>query len=354
MDQPYVQGVLNFGGILKNRILSGKSYSEITDILSESGFSNIQAEKITYWLYRRRIRDFMEMDNLPKTVRLYLNDQFLPGFYEPYQTILSDDQSKKYIFSTQSGFPVEAVYMPDNKRNTVCVSSQAGCRMGCCFCYTGKLGFKGNLEVYEILNQVGSIPEAAKLTHVVFMGMGEPLDNYDNVLKAIDILTAQWGFAFSPRNVTISTIAIKPRLETFIEKTKCNIAISIHSPFEDERSTMIPSAGKYNVREILDLIQSHNWERHRRVTFQYIMIDGFNDTERHLKELIRILKGTRIRINLMSYHPSEGSILQSSPDELQWYFKRQLVYNGISASIRRSRGEDIGAACGLLGSATER
>jgi 23S rRNA (adenine2503-C2)-methyltransferase len=186
------------------------------------------------------------------------------------------------------------------------------------------------------------------------MGMGEPLDNYDNVLKALDILTAQWGFSFSSRNITISTIGIKPRLKTFIKSTKCNIAISIHSPFEDERSEMIPSGNKYTVRELLDLILAYNWERHRRVTFQYIMINGFNDSDRHLEELIRILKGTRIRINLMSYHPTEGSTLQSSPAERQWYFKRQLVQNGISASIRRSRGEDIGAACGLLGNINER
>lgn len=335
---------------MKTGILSGKSHSEISAILTENGFSHIPAEKITYWLYRRRIKDFMEMENLPKPVRLYLNDHFSSGFYEPFHSIVSDDLSKKYIFSTRSGHPVESVYMPDDKRNTVCISAQAGCRMGCNFCFTGSLGFKGNLGVDEILNQVASIPEASILTHVVFMGMGEPLDNYDNVLKALEILTVQWGFSFSPRNITVSTIGIKSRLETFIESTKCNIAISIHSPFEEERNEMIPSDSKYTVREILNLIQAHSWERNRRVTFQYVMINGLNDTDRHLEELIRILKGTRIRINLMSYHRSEGNTLQSSPDEKQWYFKRQLVHNGISASIRKSRGEDIDAACGLLGS----
>lgn len=294
------------------------------------------------------------MNNLPKTLRLYLDDHFSPGFYEPFQTIISEDRSKKYIFHTQSGFPVETVYMPDDKRNTICVSTQAGCRMGCRFCYTGTLGFLANLDVYEILNQVGSIPEANKITHVVFMGMGEPLDNYENVQKAIDILTAQWGFSFSPRNITISTVGIKPGLGTIIKSTKCNIAISIHSPFEEERNDMIPSGSKYNIREILNLILAHDWERNRRVTFQYIMINDYNDTDRHLEELIRILKGTSIRINLMSYHPYSESFMRSSPDERQWHFKMQLMHNGISASIRRSRGEDIGAACGLLGSTNER
>lgn len=338
---------------MKKGILSGKSYSEITDILAENGFSHVKAEKITYWLYRRRINDFMEMDNLPKSLRVYLKDHFLPGFYEPFQTIVSDDLSRKYIFSTRSGLAVESVYIPDNKRDTICLSTQAGCRMGCSFCYTGKLGFKGNLEVDEILNQVASVTEADKMTHVVFMGMGEPLDNYDNVIKVLDILTAQWGFSVSPRNITVSTIGIKPWLIKFIESTKCNIAISIHSPFEHERDELIPSCCKYPVSEIIELIEGYNWERHRRVTFQYTMIDRWNDTDRHLEELIRLLKGTRIRMNLMRYHPSEGDTLQSSPVEKQWYFKRQLLCHGISASIRRSRGEDIGAACGLLGKRNE-
>lgn len=339
---------------MKTGILSGKSVSEISGILNENGFSYIPAEKIAYWLYRRRIKDFMEMDNLPKAVRLYLNDNFSTGFYEPCQAIISGDRSKKYIFSTRSDQLVESVYMPDNKRNTICISTQAGCRMGCRFCHTGSLGFRANLEVDEILNQVGSITEASEVTHVVFMGMGEPLDNYDNVLKSIDILTAQWGFSISPRNITVSTIGIKPRLETFIERTRCNIAISIHTPFEEERDEMIPSCEKYNIKELLDIIFAHKLERHRRITFQYIMIDGFNDTERHLEEMIRILKGNTIRINLMNYHPSEGSILQSSPVERQWHFKKRLIQSGISASIRKSRGQDIGAACGLLGSMNER
>jgi 23S rRNA (adenine2503-C2)-methyltransferase len=334
---------------LKTGILSGKSYSEITSILEEIGFSGIPAEKITYWLYRRRIKDFMEMDNLPKVLRAYLNDHFSPGFYEPFQSFLSDDQSRKYLFNTRSGYPVESVYIPDNKRNTICISTQAGCRMACSFCNTGKLGFHGDLETNEILNQVGSIKEADSLTHVVFMGMGEPLDNYQNVLKALDILTAQWGFSFSPRNITVSTIGLKPRLKEFLKSTRCNVAISIHSPFDEERDEIIPSGGKYSIQELMDLVAAYKWEKNRRVTFQYIMIMGINDTIRHLDELIRILKGTAVRVNLMSYHSSEGSTIQSSPDDMRWYFKKRLIQNGISASIRRSRGQDIGAACGLLG-----
>ena len=222
--------------------------------------------------------------------------------------------------------------------------------MNCSFCNTGMLGFNGDLGTDEILNQVGSIMETDRLTHIVFMGMGEPLDNYVNVLNALDILTSQWGFAFSPRNITVSTIGLKPQMKEFLKSTKCNVAVSIHSPFDEERDEIIPAEAKYSIRELIDMIVKHNWEKNRRVTFEYTMIKGVNDTDRHLARLIRILKGTVVRVNLMSYHPSEGSLMQCSPDNIQCLFKKQLIQNGISASIRRSRGIDIGAACGLLGS----
>jgi 23S rRNA (adenine2503-C2)-methyltransferase len=262
---------------------------------------------------------------------------------------LSDDLSRKYLFNTRTGSPVESVFIPDEKRNTLCISSQAGCRMACTFCNTGRMGFHGNLEPDEILNQVASIIDREQITHIVFMGMGEPLDNYKNILKSLDILTAQWGFSFSPRNITVSTIGIKPYIDKFLKETKCNLAVSIHSPFDKERDRFIPSEAKCTVHELIDKICSYQWIKNRRVTFQYVMIKGLNDTDRHLSELVKILKGTPIRVNLMSYHPPEGSRMQSSADEVRWYFKHQLILNGISASIRKSRGQDIGAACGLLG-----
>jgi 23S rRNA (adenine2503-C2)-methyltransferase len=337
------------GGILEKNILSGKSYSEIATILEENGFNDIPAEKITYWIYRRRIKDFLKADNIPIKLRKYLYNNYSTGFYEPFQSILSDDLSRKYLFNTRTGSPVESVFIPDEKRNTLCVSSQAGCRMACNFCNTGRMGFRGNLEPDEILNQVASIMDRSQVTHIVFMGMGEPMDNYKNVLKSLDILSAQWGFSFSPRNITVSTIGIKPYLDKFLKETKCNLAVSIHTPFNEERDRFMPAAAKYPVQELIDKICSYQWVKNRRVTFQYVMIEGVNDTDRHLSELIRILKRTPIRVNLMSYHPPEGSMMQSSSGEVQWHFKHHLIINGISASIRKSRGQDIGAACGLLG-----
>ena len=221
--------------------------------------------------------------------------------------------------------------------------------MACDFCNTGRIGFRGNLGTDEILNQVGSVMDRESITHVVFMGMGEPLDNYDSVMKSLHILTAQWGFAFSPRNITVSTIGLKPYLDEFLKDTRCNLAVSVHTPFEGERESFIPASAKYTIRELIDLAGSYQWEKNRRVTFQYTMIKGINDTDRHLSELVKLLKGTQVRVNIMSYHPHEGSMMCSSSYEIQWHFKHQLIQNGISASIRKSRGQDIGAACGLLG-----
>ncbi len=334
---------------MKNNFLSGKSYSEITAILKENGFHDIPAEKITYWLYRRSIKDFLEADNISMKLRKYLRNNYSIGFYEPFQALPSGDLSIKYLFTTRTGFPVESVFIPDEKRKTICISSQAGCRMACDFCNTGMMGFHGNLEPDEIINQVGSIMATEKITHVVFMGMGEPLDNFNNVLKTLDILTAQWGFAFSPRNITVSTIGIKPYLDSFLKETRCNLAVSLHTPFDEERDRLIPVTVKYSVRELIDIICSHQWVKNRRATFQYVMIKGINDTDRHLSELVRILKGTPVRVNLMSYHPPEGSMMKSSSADVRWHFKHHLIMNGISASIRKSRGQDIGAACGLLG-----
>jgi 23S rRNA (adenine2503-C2)-methyltransferase len=334
---------------LKKGILSGKSHSEIAAILDRNGFNGVLARKITYWLYRRRIMDFMEAENISMELRKFLSENYSSGFYEASNSYHSEDLSRKYIFNTSTGYPVESVFMPGEKRNTICISSQAGCRMSCTFCNTGKMGFHGNLEAYEILNQVGAIANKEKITHMVFMGMGEPLDNYQNLMKSLDILTAEWGFAISPRNITVSTIGVKPYLEYFLKDTRCNLALSIHSAFDDERDGFIPPAVKYSIGELKDITGSYQWEKNRRVTFQYIMIKGINDTERHLSGLVKLVKGTPVRINLMSCHPPEGSMICSSSYDVMMHFKHRLITNGISASIRKSRGQDIAAACGLLG-----
>jgi 23S rRNA (adenine2503-C2)-methyltransferase len=252
------------------------------------------------------------------------------------------------MFRTENGKEFETVYIPDNKRNTVCVSTQSGCRMGCSFCITGRYGFRGNLTAGEIVNQVLAIPQAGKVTHIVFMGMGEPMDNLENVLKACSIITAEWGLAISSRNLTVSTVGIMPGVEQFLQRSDCNLTLSLYSPFSVERREIIPVENKFPVLDIIEMMKNFPLKKRRRLSIAYIMIKNLNDTDSHLEELKSILKGSKIRVNLLSYHPGNNDKNCSSPAERMQFFKHNLIISGISASIRKSRGIDISAACGLL------
>jgi 23S rRNA (adenine2503-C2)-methyltransferase len=262
--------------------------------------------------------------------------------------MLSADKSIKYLFATADGRSFETVYIPESKRTTVCVSTQSGCRMGCSFCVTADYGFRGNLSAGEIVNQIISLPEARKVTHVVFMGMGEPMDNLDNVIKACEILTAEWGLAVSQRNITVSTVGITPGISRFLEESSCNLALSLHSPFAEERCSIVPAERKNPSIQILDIMKSFPVKKGRRLSVAYVMINDFNDRDIHLEALKTLLKGTVIRVNLLPYHQSGNDNFIQSPYERMLYFKHNLVIAGISASIRKSRGADISAACGLL------
>jgi 23S rRNA (adenine2503-C2)-methyltransferase len=236
--------------------------------------------------------------------------------------------------------------IPDKKRHTVCVSVQSGCRMGCRFCATGLQGWRGNLTAGDIISQVISLPH--DITHVVVMGMGEPGDNADEVIKACRILTAEWGLAIGKNKVTVSTIGVTPLVRRLLEETECNITLSLHSPFADERAEVIPAEKKWPFNETLELLRHHDVCHGRRLTMAYVMIRDKNDTERHLEELKRLLSGTGIRVNLLPYHRTMADDYAPSDDETMMRFKHSLVISGIGASVRRSRGEDIAAACGML------
>ena len=270
------------------------------------------------------------------------------GFFYLCASEVSADKSVKYLFRTETGKEFETVYIPDNKRNTVCVSTQSGCRMGCSFCVTGRYGFRGNLTAGEIINQIIAIPQAKKVTHVVFMGMGEPMDNLENVLKACRIITAEWGLAISSRNVTVSTVGIMPGVEQFLHSSDCNLTLSLYSPFSEERKKIIPVENHYPVDKIIDLMKNFKVKKKRRLSLAYVMVKDLNDTDRHLEGLKAILKGSAIRVNLLPYHSVLNDQNCSSSDERMQFFKHNLIVSGISASIRKSRGTDISAACGLL------
>jgi 23S rRNA (adenine2503-C2)-methyltransferase len=334
--------------ITKN--LCGLTVEEIAGFIQDEGYDFTHALKIATGIYRKNITNITQIQGISKNLKMYLNDTTITGIYAPVSSQISADKTIKYLFISPEGKKFETVWMPDNKRKTVCVSTQSGCRMGCPFCVTAKYGFHGNLSSGDIVNQVIGLPETGKPTHVVFMGMGEPMDNLENVLKACKIMTSEWGLALSPRNITVSSVGITPGIAEFLEKSSCNLAISLYSPLKDERIKVIPAESRYPVDEIIGMIKSCPEKKKRRFSAAYVMIDGVNDTSMHLEGLKNLLGGTGIRVNLMPYHPVKNDLNASSPEDRMMFFKHELVMSGISASVRKSRGADILAACGLLAS----
>ncbi len=328
--------------------LLGKTKEELTQIVSDLGLPSYTGGQIAYWLYKTQIQSFDEMTNISKKARTLLNENYSLGVESPISVKESADGTKKYLFKTlKSGF-IEAAYIPDQDRHTLCVSSQAGCKMGCLFCMTGKQGFQSHLSTGEILNQLRSIPERNKMTNIVYMGMGEPFDNTDAVMKSSSIFTAEFGFAISARKVTVSTIGIIPSMKQFLENSKCNLAVSLHTPFDEERRKLMPIQNVYPIKDVVDTIQQYDLGKYRRVSFEYIMFKGVNDSRRHVNELARLLNKVNCRINLIRFHPIPGTPLESSDESTILDFQQALMAKGIVTTIRASRGQDIDAACGLL------
>ncbi|MFZ5939090.1 MAG: 23S rRNA (adenine(2503)-C(2))-methyltransferase RlmN [Bacteroidota bacterium] len=328
--------------------LFGKTLEELTLLAADAGLPSYAGRQIAAWLYDKGAESIEEMTDLSKKNRALLSSRFRAGVEAPSGVQVSADGTRKYLFSAPGSRFIETAFIPEKNRNTVCVSSQVGCKMGCLFCMTGKQGFQGNLTAGEILNQYRSLPEWRSLTNIVYMGMGEPLDNLDPVLKSLEILTATWGFALSPRRITVSTIGIIPAMKIFLEKSEAHLAVSLHSPFDEERQKLMPIQQVYPLREVLSEIRSWDFGRQRRVSFEYILFGGLNDSPAHVKELARILDGIRCRINLIRFHPVPGTPLSSPDEDTIIRFREQLNAKGITTTLRASRGQDIYAACGLL------
>lgn len=332
--------------------LFGKTLSELTEIVDGLGMPSFTARQLAEWLYQKHAGTFDEMTNISKKNRMLLAEQYALGISAPSKMQQSADGTRKYLFETHGGRFIETAMIPDKERKTVCVSSQVGCKMGCLFCMTARQGFQGHLTAGEILNQYRSIDERDALTNIVYMGMGEPLDNLGAVLGSIEIFTADWGYALAPKRITVSTIGIIPAMKTFLSNSRSSLAVSLHTPFEEERRRLMPVGQIYPVKEVVDTIRSYDLGLQRKLTFEYIMFDGFNDTPRHVKELARLLGGLRCRVNLIRFHTIPDSPLRGSGDETMQAFKDALTKKGILAIIRASRGEDIFAACGLLSTKT--
>ncbi|WP_243349340.1 23S rRNA (adenine(2503)-C(2))-methyltransferase RlmN [Parabacteroides sp. FAFU027] len=328
--------------------LLGKTLNELTDIVKLLGLPGFTSKQICDWLYQKRVTSIDEMTNLSLKARNQLKEKYIVGRSTPVSAQKSQDGTIKYLFGANENQFIESVYIPDKERATLCVSSQVGCKMNCLFCMTGKQGFSGNLTSGEIINQIESIPESESLTNLVFMGMGEPLDNTENVFKALEILTATWGFAWSPKRITVSSSGLKKGLLRFLEESQCHVAISLHSPFPDERLSIMPAEKAFPIKELVEMLRQYDFSKQRRLSFEYIMFKDFNDSPRHANALAQLLKGLDCRINLIRFHAIPGINLNSSDEKRMFEFRDFLTKSGLHTTIRASRGEDIFAACGML------
>jgi len=333
---------------LKKDVLFGKTLAQLEEIVRELEIPKYCAGQIADWLYKKDVTEISQMTNLSKQVREKLEARFEMGLSAPVKEQVSVDGTKKYLYRSLNGKFIETAFIPDSSRQTLCVSSQVGCKMGCLFCMTAKQGFQGQLSPGEIINQIRSLPERHSLTNIVYMGMGEPFDNLEAVMTSLEILTSEWGFGMSPKRITVSTIGIIPAMQVFLEKSSCHLAVSLHSPFEEERRNLMPIENVYSLPQVLNAIRQFPIGKQRRVSFEYIVFKNLNHSPRHVKELARILNGIRCRINLLRFHPVPGTPL-ASPNEMEMLaFKNALEKKGIVTTIRKSRGQDIYAACGLL------
>jgi ribosomal RNA large subunit methyltransferase N len=223
--------------------------------------------------------------------------------------------------------------------------------MNCLFCQTGKQGFEGNLSATDILNQIYSLPERDKLTNIVFMGQGEPMDNLDNVLRTTEVLTADFGYAWSPKRITVSSVGIKGKLKRFLEESNCHVAISMHSPLHEQRSELMPAERGMSIESIVELLSNYDFSHQRRLSFEYIVFKGVNDSEEHAKAIVKLVRGIECRVNLIRFHPIPNIPLHGVDDHKMEQFRNYLTQHGVFTTIRASRGQDIFAACGLLSTA---
>lgn len=335
----------------RHEYLYGQTLPQLEALCNRLEMPRFAAKQIARWLYDKHATTIEAMSDLSARHRALLAETYEVGLTAPEKVSISTDGTKKYLYRTSQNHFIESAYIPDGDRATLCISSQAGCRMGCRFCATGRQGLQHSLSTNEILNQIGSLPERERLTNVVFMGMGEPLDNLDNLLPALEVLTSAWGFGWSPTRITVSTAGVASRLERFLEATQVHLAVSLHNPFPHERAEIMPVEKVWPIREVVEILRRYDFTHQRRVSFEYIVMSGLNDSPRHIRELCRLLDGIKCRINLIRFHKIPGSPYFSPDDRAMIAFRDALTAKGIHTTIRTSRGEDIQAACGLLSTA---
>ncbi len=332
---------------MKEKLL-GKTLKELEEVCLGLKLPKFTAKQVADWIYNKGVLDIDSMTNLSLKARQSLSETYIVGIEKPIKEAISEDGTIKYLYQYGENTFVESVLIPDKKRLTLCVSTQVGCKMNCSFCSTGKQGFLRNLDAGEIINFLRSIDEFDEVSNIVYMGMGEPFDNYEEVVKSIEILTSSWGFALSSRRITVSSSGIIPQMIRFINETTCHLAISMHNPFHEERLQIMPLENKYPIEEVCDELRKYNWYGQRRLTFEYIVLKGINDTYSHAKEVSYLLRGLDAMVNLIYYNPTpEFPFSAPSPQEME-EFQKELEGFNLATTIRQSKGQDILAACGLL------
>ena len=341
----------------EKQMLIGKTLGELKVVVGELGMSSFTATQIAKWLYQQHVVNIDDMTNISKVNREKLKAKYEVGAMPPIDCQHSKDGTIKYLFpvrageSGDSGLFVETVFIPDGDRATLCVSCQVGCKMNCLFCQTGKQGFEGNLTTADILNQIYALPECELLTNIVFMGQGEPMDNLDNVLRATEILTASYGWAWSPKRITVSSVGIKNKLKRYLDDSECHVAISMHSPLPEQRQMLMPAERQMSITEIVELLKQYDFTHQRRCSFEYICFGGLNDGMMHARMIVKLLQGLECRVNLIRFHEIPDVDLPGSDEKRMESLRDYLTAHGIFTTIRSSRGQDIFAACGLLSTA---
>lgn len=346
--------------------LIGLTLDELVCAATQLGLPSFVGKQMANWLYSKHIDSIDAMTNLSKAAREVLKAHYVVGSTPPVEMQQSADGTVKYLYATQQGDYIETVYIPDKDRATLCVSSQVGCKMGCAFCMTGRQGYVASLSVTDIINQIYSLPQHDSLTNIVFMGQGEPFDNLDAVLRATTILTAEWGYAWSPKRITVSSVGLRKGLKRFLDESQCHLAISLHHPIPSERLRLMPAERAFSICEVVSLLEQYDFCRkrdfqqhqsvtshQRRLSFEYIVFSGINDSFRHADALIQLLRNLDCRINLIRFHDIPQTPLRGVDDEKMYAFRDYLTQHGLFATIRASRGQDIFAACGLLSTAKQ-
>lgn len=333
---------------MSKQALLGLTLTELQSISKNLAMPSFTAKQIASWLYDKKVNSIDEMTNLSLKHREALKEEYEVGGNLPVDAQRSVDGTVKYLYRVDEHSFVESVYIPDDDRATLCVSSQVGCKMNCKFCMTGKQGFTRNLTAGQIINQISSLPERDKLTNVVLMGMGEPMDNLDEVLKALEVLTSSYGYGWSPKRITVSTVGLRKGLKRFIEESDCHLAISLHSPIPAQRADMMPAERAYSLTEMVELLQQYDFSGQRRLSFEYIVFRGVNDSMLYAKALVKLLRGLDCRMNLIRFHAIPDVDLEGADLETMGQFRDYLTAHGLFSTIRASRGEDIFAACGML------